>query len=283
MNQDEIRTFAENYFRSFQSTFVEEHPAFFSVELPVEVDKDIGNRPFYWSYVEKMGITPNLITLNLIFDPANCPEGIRGEAMTFGSRRLLQLFGSSKKHGQFVRLYEEPKQIQAKGSTPLAPWLCTNYKIEFVCDQKRDLLLSFGINLITGEILEDFHQKVKQLPLTPKLPDYSFTMQPIFGIDSAVTKLETFIQALLSKEDTKWAQLAKERLEEEKVYVESYYQEEASRQHSTEEDAEKLQERQKQLVTEKETRMNELIWQFEPKIEVQLVNGGLFYLSHIVH
>jgi hypothetical protein len=283
MNQDEIRAFAESYFRSFQSTFVEEHPAYFSVQLPVEVDKDIGNRPFYWSYVEKMGITPNLITLNLIFDPSNCPDGVRGDAMTFGSRRLLQLFGSAKKHGQFVRLYELPKQAPAKGSTPLAPWLCANYKIEFICDQKRDVLVPLGINLITGEVQQNFYQKVRQLPLTPKLPDYSFTMQPIFGIDTAVAKLESFIQALLDKEETEWAELAKERLEEEKAYVESYYQEETNRQHSTEEDAAKRQELEKQLISEKETRLNELIWQFEPKIEVEIVNAGLFYLSHTVH
>src|SRR4051812_23298746 len=106
MNQTEIRTYVERYFDAFQSPIVESNPAYFSVQLPIEVDKDLGNRPFYWTYVEKIGIEHNPLTLTFIFDPEQVPDGIRGENLIFGSRRLHQIFDSAKKHGKYVRLYE---------------------------------------------------------------------------------------------------------------------------------------------------------------------------------
>ncbi|MEW9672800.1 YqhG family protein [Ammoniphilus sp. 3BR4] len=281
MNQQEIRSYIEGYFRAFQSPFTEETPAYFTVQLPVEVDKDLGNRPFYWTYVEKIGLEPNPLHLTFIFDREQVPEGVRGEELIFGSRRLHQIFESAKKHGKFVRLYEHIEPQPALGSfssVALVPWLGVNFKVEFICDQKKDLLLPLGINLISGAIVSNFYQSVSQLDLTPKLPDYSFTMQPIFGIDSGISRLEQFIQSCLDQEDTLWAKLAIERLDEEKQLIESFYQKESIRQGKTEEEQELAEERKIKLAAEKETRLQELEWQFQPRIEVSAVNAGLFYL-----
>ncbi|RXT13648.1 YqhG family protein [Ammoniphilus sp. CFH 90114] len=281
MNQQEIRQYIEEYFKAFQSPFTEESPAYFSVQLPIEVDKDLGNRPFYWTYVEKIGMEPTPLHLTFIFDREQVPEGIRGEEIIFGSRRLHQIFDSSKKHGKFVRLYESSRTnslLSSISSVPLVPWLGVNYKVEFICDQKKDILLPLGINLISGAIVHSFYQTAKQLELTPKLPDYSFTMQPIFGVDSAISRLEQYIQAYLDQEDTLWAQQANERLDEEKLLIESFYSEEATRQKITEEEQEKQAEKKLRLEAEKDTRLKELEWQFTPRIEVSVVNAGLFYL-----
>ncbi|HJV46981.1 MAG TPA: YqhG family protein [Bacillota bacterium] len=281
MNQTEIRRFVEGYFQAFESTFIEEHPAYFSVELPIEVDKDLGNRPFYWTYVEKIGLEPTPLKLTFIFDHEQVPSDVRGDYLKFGSRRLHQIFDSAKKHGRFIRLYEaqlESPGLGSRSSFPLVPWLCTNYRVEFICDQKRDLLLPLGINLLTGSISSNFYQKIGSLTLTPKLPDYSFTMQPIFGVESAISRVEGFIQDLLSKEDTVWAIQAQERLKEEKELVESFFGEEVLRQESTDEDEIERMQKRKSLLLEKETRLQELDWQFDPRIDVSIVNAGLFFL-----
>ncbi|RKD25531.1 hypothetical protein BEP19_00880 [Ammoniphilus oxalaticus] len=279
MNQAEIRNYIENYFKAFESEFVESNDAYFSVELPIEVDKDLGNRPFYWTYVEKIGIPHNPLTLTFIFDREQTPEEIRGEELPFGSRRLHQIFESAKKHGKFARLYETPPNIPTGSlpSFPLTPWLCVNYKIEFICDQKRDLLLPLGINLISGQIVKDFYNQVNSLPLTPKLPNYTFTMQPIFGLESAANRLEQYIQSIVDKEDDEWAKQASRRLEEEKQLIEAYYCEEVNQRakQGEEEEAEQLRQ---QVQDEKEMRLKELIWQFEPRIQVTALNTGLFYL-----
>jgi hypothetical protein len=281
MNQTEIRNFVENYFQAFGSDFIENHPAYFTVQLPIEVDKDLGNRPFYWTYVEKLGIEPNPLQLTFIFEHDQIPEDIRGEHLRFGTRRLHQIFESAKKHGRFIRLYEETAVSPLTGSLasiPLVPWLGVNYKIEFICDQKRELLLPIGINLLSGSITTEFYQKLNSLRLTPKLPDYSFTMQPIFGIESATQRLEGYIQNILDQEDTTWAVQACERLNEEKELVESFYGEEIDRQESTSEEELDQMQQQKKLLEEKETRLQELTWQFEPRIAVSAINVGLFYL-----
>lgn len=281
MNQAEIRSYVERYFHAFQSEFVESNEAYFSVQLPIEVDKDLGNRPFYWSYVEKIGMEPNPLTLTFIFDREQIPEGIRGEELPFGSRRLHQIFDSAKKHGKYVRLYEEVSPLAPKSSFssyPLVPWLCINYKIEFICDQKRDLLLPLGLNLISGEIVDGMYEKLERLPLTPKQPDYTFTMQPIFGLESAANRLEQYIQHLVDQEDFQWATEAKQRLEEERLLIESFYSEESLRQKSAEEAKEEWAERKKKIEAEKDMRLKELSWQFEPRIQASVVNTGLFYL-----
>ncbi|WP_134698576.1 YqhG family protein [Ammoniphilus sp. YIM 78166] len=279
MNQQEIRTYVEGYFKAFQSPFIEESSAHFTVQLPIEVDKDLGNRPFYWTYVEKIGMEPTPLHLTFVFNREEAPD-IRGEDLVFGSRRLHQIFQSAQKHGRFVRLYELSPQGTSLGSlssVPLVPWLGINYKVEFICDQKRDLIFSLGVNLISGAIVQSFYQSVTQLELTPKLPDYSFTMQPIFGLESAADRLENFIQSCLDQEDTTWASQANERLEEEKLLVESFYNEER-RSTPSSEDPEAAEEQKQKLAEEKTMRLKELEWQFQPRIEVSTINAGLFYL-----
>jgi hypothetical protein len=285
MNPAQIREFAESYFRAFQSQFVENTPAYFSVELPKEVDKDLGNRPFYWTYAEKMGIEPNTLTLTFIFDRDNTPADLRGEDLSFGSRRLHQIFDSAKKHGRYVRLYEQSAQdriLSALSSSPLVPWLAVNYKLEFISDQKRDLLLPLGINLISGAIIVDFYEKISNMQLTPKLPDYCFTMKPIFGIDSACARLEQYVQARINEEDTAWATFASERLEEEKRLVESYYSEEYVRHSSTKDDGLDMEEHKEQIGQEKLKRLAELEWQHQPRIEVDVLNTGLVFLRSTI-
>ena len=41
--------------------------------------------------------------------------------------------------------------------TPLKPWIGLNVKISYQCDRKKDVFNSIGLNLINGQMVENFH------------------------------------------------------------------------------------------------------------------------------
>ena len=124
-----------------------------TVQLTIEMDKKIMNRPFYWKYLESTDGVPSPAQLTLITDKNKLVEDIKGEVVHFGSPRLSQLFQATKEMGSFVQMYE---QIYDKfdSQTILTPWLGVNYKISYYSDQTKETLYSLGINLMTGDVIE---------------------------------------------------------------------------------------------------------------------------------
>jgi hypothetical protein len=369
MRQEQIRQFTERYLAAFSAHIVETHPDYLTVKLPVEVDKDIGNRPFYWSWVEKMNLPYQPLVLTFCFDRERMPEGQRAEHLHLGAGRLQQIFQSARKHGSFVCMYEQaaPPRPGARRTAPLVPWLGLNWKVSFICDKKRDMLLHFGINLHQPQIVSDFYPFLLGLSLTPSIPDYCYTLERRLSLAEAAALAERETRRLLAAEDGRWAEEARQRLDEELQILEAYYAELAARESDgSERDGEEpgaggwenvdgepggvsppsglaktlenaahtngsvpaspvpfaprsaqpalepsttwedhrrgggrildflrangipetpreemVQEewRSSTPEEEKQRRMEELRWQYEPRIEVQFVNGGLFYLQ----
>lgn len=363
MNQQEVRRFIESYLSAFSTHVMESHPSYVTVKLPDEVDKDIGNRPFYWSWVEKMNIPPQPLILSFLFDEEAKPENFRGEYVHFGSRRLHQIFESTRKHGRFVCLFEQspltsPSLTKSRRSTPLIPWLCVNVKVSFICDKKRDCLLSLGINLHHSRMVDDFYSFLKRLPLSPAIPDYHYTLDRRVSLDHAFEMIDAKVQGYIASQDQTWANEARSRLADELEILDAYYTQleleakekadgkktdtdEPSQDHDINEVQEteaaaaeepatiieetvhdslfprvepdvappvsleehrqgggrildflrmhSIPETPKEKIVqqdwksstpqeEKERRMAELKWQYEPRIEVQLINAGMFYL-----
>lgn len=345
MQQDQVRQYVERYLASFSSHIVEAHPDYLTVKLPVEVDKDIGNRPFYWSWVEKMNLAYQPLILTFAFHPEASPEGQRAEYLHLGAGRMHQIFDSTKKHGQFVCMYEQvPREglLSSSGkrrSTPLVPWLGLNLKVSLLCDKKRDILLYMGVNLHEPRIVHDFPSVLYRLPLSPAIPDYCFTLERRITIPQATSLVQQEVAKMLEKEDQSWAQEARTRLEEERAILQAYYEELALREKEPENQAEESSpdqpeteeslpvepenidhtvEAPKQTASldeyrstggrildflrangipvtpreqidqtewrkstpseERQRRMDELSWQYEPRIEIKLINAGLFYL-----
>lgn len=271
MNQQEVRDYLERYFAAHQARYEEKTPDYFRVQLPMEVDKDLGNRPFYWTYVERLNLEPQPMFMTLIFNPEKVPSDLRGERISFGSPRLQQFFASAKRHGQYIRLYEHPAQENhLQGNSPLIPWLGVNIRISMICDVKKDLLVSLGFNLVHGTIVESFFTSCSDRDLKPVMPNFAYTIPPIYSIDSALGKLENFIQGMIGKQDHSWAKQARERLEKEMDLVKHFYIEKGEKEQVEE-------EKEKENVMNK--RLAELKWQFEPRIEVDIINGGLFYFT----
>lgn len=350
MQQEQVRQFVERYLASFSAHIVESHPDYLTVKLPVDVDKDIGNRPFYWSWVEKMNIAYQPLVLTFAFHPDRLPEGQRAEYVHLGAARMQQIFESTKKHGRFLCMYEQRMGVPSasRRSTPLVPWLGLNLKVSLLCDKKRDILLYLGINLHNPRVVHDFTSFLFRLPLSPTIPDYFYTMDRRITVPQALELAEQEVTNVLKQEDQTWAEEARSRLQEELDILAAYYEELARREPaSAEKDAEDQNEEEEMVedeqreepikavpeqpidsaspvnveqpqsfdeyratggrildflrangiqVTPKEEinqkewrkstpdeerqrRMDELRWQHEPRIDVQFINGGLFYLS----
>lgn len=194
------------------------------------------------------------------------------DVMAFGSRRMEQLFGVVKSRGRFVRLFEEPDPaaLNPYASLGYSTWLCVNYKVEFVCDMKRDELHSLGIHLATGQIVEDFYERVKKRRLTPQIPAKIHLQPAPLPVFRAVAELENFLEAKVRTYDDTWSVEAWKRLKEEWSRIDSYF-------------SELLQQvepsRKAEVEEQYRAREQEIDWQYRPRIAVSVTNCGFFHLS----
>ncbi|RAV05114.1 YqhG family protein [Paenibacillus sp. YN15] len=196
---------------------------------------------------------------------------IPSDVMAFGSRRMEQLFGVVKARGRFVRLFESPSPgvLNPYASLGFSTWLCVNYKVELICDMKRDELHSLGINMATGQIVEGFYDRVKKRPLTPQIPPTIHLQPASLSLDRAVAELENFLTAKIGAYDQTWSVEAWRRLKEEWNRIDSYYGELLRT----------VEPSQKTEVEEQyKAREQEIDWQYRPRIAVSVTNCGFFHL-----
>jgi hypothetical protein len=309
MNAKEIHKFVSRYLEATESHIIEKSPAHLTVKLSPEADKDLTNRPYYWSFVERTGAEAQTMTLTFVFDPEKAPmaqtaqqsqprppqaphmqqpqgDSILGryfgfapapptvgrmpyDEVLYGSRRLEQLFGIVRSKGRCVQMFEDVKV--SRGAPYLyQTWLGVNYKVEFCCDMKRDELHSLGISLQTGEIVEDFFERITRLQLTPRLPANTLVQRITWSIPRATAALEEHLDRELRNYSHDWAHEAQERLDEELARVDAFY-------------GEALQgadpESRPAMEAQYEHRKNEIEWQYRPRIEASVLNTGIFHLG----
>ncbi|MCA1025511.1 YqhG family protein [Cytobacillus sp. FSL W7-1323] len=260
MQQHEIHHFLLRYFHANHCEILENKPGYLVIQLTVELDKELMNRPFYWHYLEKTGGVANPMELTLITNPSLAPDDIKGEIIHFGSPRLHQIFQSTKNLAGYIRLYEN-YEAPPGTQTALRPWLGLNLRISYQCDRKKDLFKSIGLHLINGQMVEQFHDKLLHLSLTPKIPDFSFTLSPFIKPQSGVMRVANFLQSEIEKEDHTWADEARLRWQKDLQLLERFYEDADEKGESFENEMTALQE------------------QYEPQVHISIVNGGLFYLT----
>jgi hypothetical protein len=259
MQQQEIHNFLLDYFQANECPILENHPGYLTVQLTIELDKELMNRPFYWHYLEKTGGIPNPMSLTFITNKEAAPEKLKGEIIHFGSPRLHQIFDSTKSLSRYIRLYENHQYHNSQ--TPLLPWLCMNVKISYQCDRKRDVFKSIGLQLINGQMVENFHESLEQITLTPKIPDYSFTLSPLVKPKSGMSRIENYLRAVIAGEEHSWAEEARMRWDQDLRLLDHFYED--------------VEEENESYATEKKALQE----QYEPKINISFINGGLFYLT----
>jgi hypothetical protein len=257
LQQQKIHNFLEGYFVANECEILDNAAGYLNVQLTVEIDKLLMNRPFYWHYQEKIGGEPNPMKLSLITKQSSNVER-DGEFIHFGSPRLHQIFNTTKKLAPYIRLYEDAKSHG--GNVPLEPWLCINAKISYQCDRKKDHIMSLGLHLISGKIKEGFHNQLQTLKLTPKIPDFCYTISPIIKPISGLKRMEAYIENWIDHDDHTWAAETIKRWQSDQELLDHFYEDE--------------EEKPEFYHVENEA----LKTLYEPKINVEVINGGLFYI-----
>ncbi|MDT3425860.1 hypothetical protein J2Z22_001379 [Paenibacillus forsythiae] len=199
------------------------------------------------------------------------PGLIRREDITYGSRRLRQIWSAAQTEGKCLYLFEAPGNLQRMTllSAAYEPWLAVCFKVELSCDLKREELHFVGVSLLTGEVKENFGSLLEPLELTPRLPENVHIQPYEISLASGAGLLERHILSRLSGQDYSWAEAARRRLQGELDIIDAYYGELLK---ETDEDKRAAAEEQHA------GRRKETIWQYEPNISVSPVIYGLFHL-----
>nr|WP_072328390.1 MULTISPECIES: YqhG family protein [unclassified Paenibacillus] len=208
------------------------------------------------------------------FVPTTYTARVPRDEMTYGSRRLEQIFAAVRAKGRFVRLFEAytPPSSQAAQhaqTVPYETWLAVNYKVELTCDMKRSEFHSIGIQLQTGEIREQFQEWMAPRKLTPRLPARVYVIPDKLTLPRAVLFLEQHMEQKLAGYDHQWAMHANIRLGEEQSRVRDYYE---ALLRSAEPDV------RAEIDSQYERRTQEVEWQYRPRIQISAINCGLFHI-----
>ncbi len=260
MFASQVHDYLYTFFKETNCEILSDEGHQLSVQLTIDIDKKIMNRPFYWQYIEKTNSEPNPAKLTLITDRTKVANQIFGEIIHFGSARLNQIFKATKELGSYVQMYEKVDSSNGKPIT-LIPYFCVNYKVSYYCDRTKERIYSLGINLINGEIVDQFHESICQLNLDSKTPENVFCLQYIIKPSRALERLDSMIQNIIQNDDHTWAEEAKMRWEKEQNVLDYFYEGVNEKPESYEIEKKALEER------------------YNPRIKVEIINGGLFYLK----
>ena len=99
MYPQQINGYLHEFFKENNCQILKDHDHYLHVQLTIEMDKKIMNRPFYWKYVESTDDEPRPAQVTLITDKNRLVDDIKGEVIHFGSPRLTQLFQVTNEMG----------------------------------------------------------------------------------------------------------------------------------------------------------------------------------------
>lgn len=258
MYPQKIHHYLQSFFKENDCPILSDHAHYLIVQLTVEMDKKMMNRPYYWQYIEATGDEPIPAQLTFITNKNELTDKITGEVIHAGSPRLSQIFSLMNEMGAVVRMYEVGK---SGVETILTPWVIINYKVSYYSHQTKEFIYSLGMNLMTGEVLKDFQESLLTRSLQTEIPKHTFCLPYTIKPENAVDRLDAILENVIRKDDHTWAEEAKQRWEKEKMILDYFYED-------TTDKPERYQIEQQALAE-----------QYEANIQIDIINGGLFYLA----
>lgn len=254
MQQAAIYNYLSRFFSASGCALqADSHTGQLKVKLTEEMDQMLMNRPFYWHYIKQTCGIAETATL----DFRTHTRGDQAELIYFGAPRLHQIFNVAEKMGTFIRLFQN---LPEDAPAALEPWIGLNMKISYQCDLKRDRICSVGLQLINGTLIEGFEEMLSGLKLIPKMPDYLYTLSPLITVPSGIKRITAFIERELINEPTDWANEAGQRWLRDQALLDAFYEQQNTKPECYFQEKEALKE------------------QYQPRISIQLINAGLFYL-----
>ncbi|WP_391119269.1 YqhG family protein [Psychrobacillus sp. L3] len=257
MYPQQVHSYLQKFFQENNCDIINDNNYYITVQLTIDMDKKIMNRPYYWQYLESTNGVPNPAQLTLITDQNKLDEDIKGEIVHFGSPRLNQLFRVTKGLGAFVQMFEKIDKMETRAI--LTPWLGVNYKVTYYSDQTKEILYSLGINLMTGVIQEGFQESISDLVMEEFMSETVFHLPYIIKPIRALERLDAVIENIIQQDDHTWEEEATERWRKDLRVLEHFYEEVI--------DKPECYEMEKKAMEE----------QYKVRIKVEVINGGLFY------
>lgn len=259
MYPQQVQQYLRTFFSENNCQFVNDTDHYLTVQLTIDMDKRIMNRPYYWQYVESVGAVPCPSLLTLITDQRKLKDNIKGELVHFGSPRLGQLFQATHEMGAFIQMFE---QVEETIKRPiLTPWLGVNYKVSYYSNQTKEMLHSLGINLMNGNIITDFHASLIEKNIASTMQPNAFLLPYVIKPVRGLERLDGVVENVIQQDDHSWAEQAKKRWQRDIRVLEFFY--------------EGVEERPECYEMEKTA----LQQQYEARIKIEIINGGLFYLK----
>ncbi|MGR6906847.1 YqhG family protein [Lysinibacillus sp. BSL11] len=258
MYPQQVHHYLKEFFMENDCAILGEENHYLTVQLTIDIDKRIMNRPFYWQYVEATNSEPNPAQVTFITNQTAMAGNLFGEAIHYGSPRLNQIFLATRELGAYVQLYE--KVDRDMGQVILTPWLGVNFKVSYCCDRTKEMLYSFGINLLTGVIKEDFHETICSSDFNIEPEENVFHVQYIIKPARALERLKATIESIIEQDDHSWATEAQKRWQRDQRVLDYFYEDIEEKPECYEIERKALEE------------------QYEAKIKIEVINGGLFYL-----
>ncbi|RDW19186.1 hypothetical protein CWR48_09050 [Oceanobacillus arenosus] len=249
-----LNQFVQDYFIAHDCPILENTDGVMTIQLTEEMDLALMNRPFYWHYINKMGVTGRPFQLTLITNPEKREE--KGDWIHFGSPRLQQIINHLEEKERYTKLFQT---IDTKINTPLYPWLVTNIKISYHGKQKKDEVLSIGLQLVNGKMRLNMMEYLETIPLQSSIADYCFTISPMIRLKSGFLRMESLVLNYLDDQPKEWAEESLITLKEELTTLHHFY-----------EGMEELEQMEKEI--------DEINERYEPNITIHVINGGIFYL-----
>lgn len=250
--------FFTTFFKAHRCKIIHKEKGLIKVQLTKELDRELMNRPFYWHYMEKMGQKGEPMKLTFITDP-NHPNQQSGEWVHFGSPRLQQIINHLKKNEIFAKLYQ---YVSSHVETPLYPWLVINIKIIYQGKQTREELFSIGLNLINGLMRTNMMESIHDLSFQRSVPDFCFPLSPLIRLKSGYRRIENVLKQYIYDQDQTWVEETLATGKHELALLQHFYE-------SRDDEHEALYQKE----------VSDIKNRYQPKIIVQVINGGLFYLT----
>ncbi|MDC3415504.1 YqhG family protein [Aquibacillus salsiterrae] len=257
---ENLHDFLTDYFTANQCEIIENQNGKLLIQLTDKMDELLMNRPFYWQYVKKLGYPGEPMKVTFITNPERTEED--GEWIHFGSPRIHQIFNTLTSQGKFTKLFEK---VTGGQRTAMIPWLVVNVKISYNGKHKKDEVISIGLQLINGAMHTKMMDELTNIPFQNSISDFCYTLTPIIRLRSGFQRINNYLANYLETVDHSWARESWDHLEEEKILLERFY----------------FESEDSEFENRFEHELKDLEARFKPHINIEVINGGLFYLSQL--
>ncbi|MBM7563642.1 YqhG family protein [Paenibacillus sacheonensis] len=317
MNERQIHKFVGRYLEATDCQIIEKSPAHYHVKLSPRADRDLTNRPFYWSFVDRTGADPETMSMLLVTDKAKYDDAAAAKAAQPPAPAAAPGSGSGNSaDAAFGRSFgylnnaanlnvRVPREDLHYGSRRLEQLFQSakiggNYLCLFQEPEKRT---SHPLHSTAYSAWLGVNMKVEFLCDMKREEIHSF------GISLATGQcLEQFSDRLLQQRMTpklppnvhtaknaitlnKAASIAEGTLERKLRTYDYSWADAASKRldeelstvrHYYEPLIEGAEEENRAPIAEQyERRQEEIRWQYEPRVSVSAINCGIFYLQGI--